>query len=141
MKRIKWIERTNETLLDLVFGCLIWGILVEVIGLFIVKDRLSYTIGVALGTAVAVWMSMSIARTLERGLQMNRGRSQRFMTARSLLRWLVMLAVVWAGLRFDAISFPGVLLGIIGLKLAALLHTYTNVYVTRRLKRKGEDGE
>ena len=48
-----------------------------------------------------------------------------------------MLAVVWAGLRFDAISFPGVLLGIIGLKIAALLHMYTNTYVTKKLRKEG----
>lgn len=136
MKRIKWIEKTNETLLDLIFGCLAWSILVEVIGLFIVKDRIGYTIGVVLGTAVAVWMSVSIEKSLERGLLMDRGKSCWFMTIRSIFRWLIMLVVVWAGLRFDAISFPGVLLGLIGLKIAALLHVYTNVYITKKLKGK-----
>ena len=137
MKRIKWIRETNETLLDLIFGCLIWSTLAEIIGLLIVSDRLSYTIGIVLGTVVAVGMSISMEKGLEKCLHMNRVKGQWGMTVRSIFRWLIMLAVVWAGLRFDAISFPGVLLGIIGLKIAALLHMYTNTYVTKKLRKEG----
>ena len=106
-------------------------------GLFIVSDRLSYTIGIALGTVVAVGMSISMAKGLEKCLHMTRARGQWGMTVRSILRWLIMLAAVAAGLKFDRISFPGVILGIIGLKLAALLHVYTNTYITKRLKGEG----
>ena len=66
MKRIKWIRETNETLLDLIFGCLIWSLLAEIVGLFIVSDKLSYTIGIVLGTAVAVSMSVSMEKGLEK---------------------------------------------------------------------------
>ena len=137
MKGIKWIRETNETLLDLIFGSLIWSLLTWIVGLLIVSDRLSYTIGIALGTAVAVGMSISMAKGLEKCLHMTRARGQCGMTVRSILRWLIMLAAVAAGLKFDRISFPGVILGIIGLKLAALLHVYTNTYITKRLKGEG----
>lgn len=137
MKGIKWIRETNETLLDLIFGSLIWSLLAWIVGLFIVSDRLSYTIGIALGTVVAVGMSVSMAKGLEKCLHMTRARGQWGMTVRSILRWLIMLAAVAAGLKFDRISFPGVILGIIGLKLAALLHVYTNTYITKRLKGEG----
>lgn len=137
MKGIKWIRETNETLLDLIFGSLIWSLLAWIVGLFIVSDRLSYTIGIALGTVVAVGMSVSMAKGLEKCLHMTRARGQWGMTVRSILRWLIMLAAVAAGLKFDRISFPGVILGIIGLKLAALLHVYTNIYITKRLKGEG----
>ena len=137
MKGIKWIRETNETLLDLIFGSLIWSLLAWIVGLFIVSDRLSYTIGIALGTVVAVGMSVSMAKGLEKCLHMTRARGQWGMTVRSILRWLIMLAAVAAGLKFDRISFPGVILGIIGLKLSALLHVYTNTYITKRLKGEG----
>lgn len=137
MKRIKWIRETNETLLDLIFGCLIWSALAELVGLFIVSDRLSYTIGIVLGTVVSVGMSISMEKGLEKCLHMSRVKGQWGMTVRSIFRWLIMLAVLWAGLRFDAISFPGVIFGIIGLKIAAHLHMYTNIYVTKKLKGEG----
>ena len=72
MKRIKWIRETNETLLDLIFGCLIWSALAEIVGVLIVSDKISYTIGIVLGTVVAmmlpyviivqvVWMILLVA--------------------------------------------------------------------------------
>ena len=70
MKRIKWIRETNETLLDLIFGCLIWSALAEIVGVLIVSDKISYTIGIVLGTVVAVSMSVSMERGLEKCLHM-----------------------------------------------------------------------
>lgn len=134
MKRIKWIREANETLLDLIFGSLIWSLAAEMVGLFIVGDKLSYTIGIILGTAVSVGMSISMEKGLERCLHMSKTKSQRDMVIRSVLRWFLMLAAVLAGIRFDTISLPGVLLGIIGLKIAALLHIYTNTYITKKLR-------
>lgn len=134
MKRIKWIREANETLLDLIFGSLLWSLVVEIAGLFIVSNKLSYTIGVVLGTAVAVGMSISMEKGLERGLHMNKTKSQRDMVLRSMIRWFFMLAAVWAGMAFDTVSLPGVILGILGLKIAAHLHMYTNTYITKKLK-------
>lgn len=135
MKRIKWIEETDETLLDLIFGCLISSFVFEMIGLFVVGNKLSYTIGIFLGTAVAIGMSISIQKSLEKCLLMDKGKGQRSMVIRSILRWIVMLAAVLAGLKFPFISFPGVILGIIGLKISAILHMYTNVYITKKIKK------
>lgn len=134
MKRIKWIREANETLLDLIFGSLLWSLVVEIAGLFIVSNKLSYTIGVVLGTAVAVGMSISMEKGLERCLHMNKTKSQRDMVLRSMIRWFFMLAAVWAGMAFDTVSLPGVILGILGLKIAAHLHMYTNTYITKKLK-------
>lgn len=134
MKRIKWIREANETLLDLIFGSLLWSLVVETAGLFIVSNKLSYTIGIVLGTAVAVGMSISMEKGLERCLHMNKTKSQRDMVLRSMIRWFFMLAAVWAGMAFDTVSLPGVILGILGLKIAAHLHMYTNTYITKKLK-------
>lgn len=134
MKRIKWIREANETLLDLIFGSLLWSLVVEIAGLFIVSNKLSYTIGIVLGTAVAVGMSISMEKGLERCLHMNKTKSQRDMVLRSMIRWFFMLAAVWAGMAFDTVSLPGVILGILGLKIAAHLHMYTNTYITKKLK-------
>ena len=49
----------------------------------------------------------------------------------------LVLVAAWLGLKYSQISFPGVVIGMIGLKISAHLHAYTNVYITRRLRRKG----
>ena len=59
------------------------------------------------------------------------------MTVRSMLRLLVMLVAALAGIKCKAISFPGVIIGILGLKISAHLHMYTNLYITKKIRRKG----
>ncbi|MCD8018877.1 MAG: ATP synthase subunit I [Clostridiales bacterium] len=137
MKWIKWLEETNETLLDLIFGCLVYSLVFEIAGLLLVSNKGSYSLGLLLGTIVAVGMSVSMERGLERCLNMDEIKGQRFMTLRSILRSVVMLVAAWVGMRFDQISFPGVIVGILGLKISAYLHMYTNLYITKKLKRKG----
>lgn len=137
MKWIKWIQEENETLLDLILGCIVYSLVFEVIGLFLASSRLSYSVGLLLGTAVAVGMSISMYRGLNECLMMDPKGARRSMTFRSLLRLIVMLVAAWMGMRFEAVSFPGVVIGILGLKVSAHLHMYTNLYITKKIRRKG----
>lgn len=136
-KWIKWMQEANETLLDLILGCLVYSLLFEAAGLLLVNNKGSYSLGLFLGTAAAVGISIHMEKSLERCLDMEPGKGQRFMTIRSILRWLVMLAAAWMGLKFDAISFPAVIIGMLGLKISAHFHMYTNLYITKKIRRKG----
>ena len=137
MKWIQWIQRINETLLDLIFGCLIYSVLFEVIGLVVLHNRLGWTLGLILGTASAICMSISMYRSLEGCLVLEPAAARRSMTIQSMIRLLVMLAVAWLGMKLEAVSFPAVIVGLLGLKVSAHMHMYTNVYITKRIRRKG----
>lgn len=137
MRWIKWIKGINETLLDLIIGSLVYSLFFEMIGLLFVENKLSYSAGLFLGTGVSFFMAWSMYRGLNICLDMERRSSTRSMILRSLFRMLVMLAALWVGLKFSAVSFAGVLIGMIGLKMAAHLHMYTNVYITKKILRKG----
>lgn len=137
MKWTKWIQEENETLLDLIFGCLAYGLLLEITGLALVPNKGSYTAGLFLGTAVAIGLGVSMAKGLQKCLVMEQSKARRSMTVRSMLRLLVMLVAALAGIKCKAISFPGVIIGILGLKISAHLHMYTNLYITKKIRRKG----
>lgn len=137
MKWIKWMQETNETLLDLIFGCIAYSIVFEVIGLLVVEYKARYSAGLLLGTVMAVIMSISMARGLERCLEMEPVKAQRSMAVKSIIRWIVMLVAAWMGMRLDMISFPGIIIGLLGLKISAHLHMYTNLYITKKIKKKG----
>ncbi len=137
MRWTKWIRETNETLLDLLIGSLIYSLLFEIIGLLFVENKLSYSAGLLLGTAVSLFMAWSMYRGLSVCLDMERRASTRSMVVRSLFRMLVMLAALWIGLKSPSVSFAGVVIGMIGLKMAAHFHMYTNVYITKKILRKG----
>lgn len=137
MRWIKWIKGINETLLDLLLGSLLYSLFFEIIGLLFVENKLSYSAGLFLGTIVSLFMAWSMYRSLDACLDMERRTSTRSMIIRSLLRMLVMLAVLWVGLKTTFVSFAGVVIGMIGLKMAAHFHMYTNVYITKKILRKG----
>ena len=137
MKWTNWIQEENETLLDLIFGCLAYSLLLEIIGLLMVPNKGSYTVGLFLGTAVAIGLGVNMAKGLEKCLAMEQSKARRSMTVRSMLRLLVMLVAALAGIKCKAISFPGVIIGILGLKISAQLHMYTNLYITKKIRRKG----
>ncbi len=131
------IREADETLLDLIFGCLLYSLLFEIIGLIFVPNKGSYTLGLLIGTAVSVGMSISMARGLERCLAPDAKRVKVTMAFQSILRYLVMFAAAWLGIRFAFVSFAGVLIGLIGLKISAHFHVYTHVYITKRIRKKG----
>ena len=133
----KWFDNMNETLLDLILGCLVYSAFFELLGLILVPNKGSYTLGLLLGTAVAVGSAISMAAGIKHVLGMDKSAATRNSVLYSFLRLVVMFVAAWLGLRFSQISFPGVVIGMIGLKISAHMHVYTNVYITKKIRRKG----
>ena len=127
----------NETLLDLIIGCLVYSAVFEIIGLIFVSNKASFSLGLLLGTIVAIGSAISMAAGIEQVLSMDKTAATRNSIIYSILRTIVMFAVAWLGLKFTQISFCGEVVGMIGLKVAAHLHVYTNVYITKKIRRKG----
>ena len=137
MNWIRWINKDNETLFDLIFGCIVYSIVFEAIGLLVVENKGSYSLGLLLGTAVAIGLSVSMYKSLNNCLVMTEHQARRNMVFSTLLRAVVILLAAWIGMRSGYFSFPGIIIGILGLKISAYFHAYTNVYITKKLYKKG----
>ena len=133
----RWINKDNETLFDLIFGCIVYSIVFEAIGLLGVENKGSYSLGLLLGTAVAIGLSVSMYKSLNNCLVMTEHQARRNMVFSTLLRAVVILLAAWIGMRSGYFSFPGIIIGILGLKISAYFHAYTNVYITKKLYKKG----
>ena len=133
----RWINKDNETLFDLIFGCIVYSIVFEAIGLLVVENKGSYSLGLLLGTAVAIGLSVSMYKSLNNCLVMTEHQARRNMVFSTLLRVVVILLAAWIGMRSRYFSFPGIIIGILGLKISAYFHAYTNVYITKKLYKKG----
>lgn len=133
----RWINKDNETLFDLIFGCIVYSIVFEAIGLLVVENKGSYSLGLLLGTAVAIGLSVSMYKSLNNCLVMTEHQARRNMVFSTLLRAVVILLAAWIGMRSGYFSFPGIMIGILGLKISAYFHAYTNVYITKKLYKKG----
>ena len=133
----RWINKDNETLFDLIFGCIVYSIVFEAIGLLVVENKGSYSLGLLLGTAVAIGLSVSMYKSLNNCLVMTEHQARRNMVFSTLLRAVVILLAAWIRMRSGYFSFPGIIIGILGLKISAYFHAYTNVYITKKLYKKG----
>ena len=133
----RWINKDNETLFDLIFGCIVYSIVFVAIGLLVVENKGSYSLGLLLGTAVAIGLSVSMYKSLNNCLVMTEHQARRNMVFSTLLRAVVILLAAWIGMRSGYFSFPGIIIGILGLKISAYFHAYTNVYITKKLYKKG----
>ena len=133
----RWINKDNETLFDLIFGCIVYSIVFEAIGLLVVENKESYSLGLLFGTAVAIGLSVSMYKSLNNCLVMTEHQARRIMVFSTLLRAVVILLAAWIGMRSGYFSFPGIIIGILGLKISAYFHAYTNVYITKKLYKKG----
>ena len=133
----RWINKDNETLFDLIFGCIVYSIVFEAIGLLVVENKGSYSLGLLLGTAVAIGLSVSMYKSLNNCLVMTEHQARRNMVFSTLLRAVVILLAAWIGMRSGYFSFPEMIIGILGLKISAHFHAYTNVYITKKLYKKG----
>ena len=133
----RWINKDNETLFDLIFGCIVYSIVFEAIGLLVVENKGSYSLGLLLGTAVAIGLSVSMYKSLNNCLVMTEHQARRNMVFSTLLRAVVILLAAWIGMSSGYFSFPGIIIGILGLKISAYFHAYTNVYITKKLYKKG----
>ena len=133
----RWINKDNETLFDLILGCIVYGIVFEAIGLLVVENKGSFSLGLLLGTAVAIGLSVSMYKSLNNCLVMTEHQARRNMVFSTLLRAVVILLAAWIGMRSGYFSFPGIIIGILGLKISAYFHAYTNVYITKKLYKKG----
>lgn len=125
-----------ETLLDLFIGISIYFIIFEIAGLIFVENRLSYTLGLILGCVVSGFLAWDMFVSIDNALDLPEDDAVKYSRKRSLIRWLVMLVVAFAGMRLAVFSFPAVITGMLGLKIAAFCQPYTNSHITKKFLRK-----
>jgi len=116
----------NETLLELYAGIVTAGIVFQATLVWLVKDRLSYSIGLWIGTGLALFLAWHMWKTLDEALSMGEAGAQKVMRKRFLFRYgviVLMLGVLmWSGFANPLAAF----LGVMTLKVAAYLQPVTH---------------
>lgn len=138
IKESEWVtDKGQRTLLDLILGIIAFDIL-ALIPTFFIKNKLQYALGIILGLFVAVFMSVHMYRTLEKAILMDSKGAKHKTRLGAFLRLLLMAgALIAAALFPDYISLIGTMIGIFGLKVAALVQPFTDIAV---LKITGKGG-
>ena len=115
---INWMRRLNQALPGLVFGILLYGVLIEVIGVWFVSDKLRYTTGLIIGVACAIGLAIHIAMIIEESVRIGEGH-EKYLSFKSVMRYLVLCAVLILMTFFKLGNMFTALIGILGLKVSA----------------------
>lgn len=122
---IKEFRRLNEALPGLLLGILIYGGLVELIGVWFASDKLLFTTGLLIGIACALGMAIHLAVVLDETVR-TQNASPKMIKLKSVLRYLVVVAVFFVMMWLHLGNLISAFIGVLGLKASAyaqpLLH-------------------
>ena len=115
---MKALRRLNEALPGLVAGIIIYGVLVELIGVWFVADKIRYSAGLWIGVACAVGMGIHIAMVLEEAVRLG-GDDTKRLSVMSVLRYLAVVIVFFVMMKFNIGNLISAMIGVMGLKVSA----------------------
>ena len=115
---INWMKRLNQALPGLVLGICIYGVIIELVGVWLVTDKIRYTTGLIIGIACAVFMAIHIAMIIEESVRIGRGH-EKYLSFKSVMRYLLVCAVMILMMVFKLGNMFTAIIGILGLKVSA----------------------
>lgn len=131
------MSQIRETKTGFYIGIGIYAVIIELVGIFFSEDILSYTLGLIFGVLIAVFLFGHMAKTLDHALDLQEKDASKYVRFQSFLRLVIMLAALTIGLLTKQLQFITVLLGVLGLKIGALIapfilkRLYPGHYITK----------
>lgn len=117
MNLVKRMRQINSSLPLLLLGIVIWGCLVQLVGIWFVEDKLRYSTGTWIGVSLAVFMAINLALVIESAV--DRGSSVGALRFKSILRYLVVIAVFFVMIYFNLGNWISAFIAVMGLKVSA----------------------
>ena len=115
------MELVKETTIGFLIGLGVYAAIIEMIGVFFSQDVLSYTVGLAIGVVASVLLFIHMAWTLNRAMDYPEEGATKYVRSMTFLRLLAMVVVMLPGVILKDINFLALILGLLGLKIGALI--------------------
>ena len=132
------LRRLNDALPELVLGIIVYGIVVEAAGIWFVADKLRYTTGLCIGIALACGMAVNMAVVLQDAVDIyGESRAQAKIVVKSVLRYVVVVVVFFAMMKWNFGNLITAFIGVLGLKVSAYLQPFTHKAI-RKLQGRGD---
>jgi hypothetical protein len=141
------LKRLNDALPGLVLGILLYGIAVQLVGMWFAEDKWNYTIGLWYGVAIAVAMAVHLAVVIYDSVTLcDEDRAKKLSVIKSVVRYavVVILFALIAYFRFGSVVMA--FIGVLGIKVSAYLQLPVNNLLARMFPEKftpsvGDDEE
>lgn len=130
------LRRLNKVLPELILGIILYGILIQIAGVWFVSDKIRYSSGLWIGIAIACAMAVHMAVVIEDAVSLNSGQGK--LIAQNMVRYIVVVAVFFLMMYFHLGNLITAFLGVMGLKAAAYAQPFIHKII---FKLKGREEE
>lgn len=130
------LKRINDVLPELVLELFIYGLLVQLAGMWFVEDKLRYSTGLWIGIAVAVGMAINMAIVIRDTVDLAAEKQAKTRTTLfSVLRYVVVVIAFVVVVYFKLGNAITMFIGVMGLKAAAYFQPFTHKLIRRLIRR------
>ena len=91
---INTLKKINRTVLEMTLGILFLGVLAQIIGAFIVKDKMMYAGSLWLGVLLALAATYHMYRSLDRALDQPEKTAQKMIFRGYILRYVILIFIL-----------------------------------------------
>ena len=133
------LKRINDVLPELILGIVIYGIIVEFVGVWFVADKLRYSTGLLIGISLAIGMAINIAVVIRDAVEIyGEDGAKNRVIIKSILRYLIVVVVFFVMMKFNLGNLFTAFIGVLGLKVSAYLQPFTHKVILK-LQGRGDD--
>ena len=126
------LKRINPALPGLVAGIVIYGLIVQLAGVWFVEDKIGYSIGLWYGIAIGIGMAINLATVIYDAVTFDgEGNANKRVAAKSMLRYIVVAILFGILGYFEFGNLFTAFLGVMGLKISAYLQPLLNKIVNK----------
>lgn len=114
------LRRLNKALPGLVLGIIIYGILLQFTGMWLVEDKIRYSTGLWIGIGCALFMAIHMAMSIEDAVSIGTENGAKKKTiASAMFRYVIVLLVFAVMCYFNLGMILPAFFGVLGLKISA----------------------
>lgn len=117
---ISMLRRINDALPGLVLTIFLYGVVVELAGVWFVEDKIGYSVGLWYGVAIAEGMAINLAMVIFDAVALGDSEhANRRIIAKSILRYVVVVILFFILGYFNFGNLFMAFIGVLGLKVGA----------------------
>ena len=129
-------QPADHTLFELSAGSILWGLLCQLAGVWFVADKAGYSLGLAIGTLLALLSGFHMWWSLDRALDCSENAASKMIVKYSIFRYLIIVIVLFLVMVSGFANPLSAFLGLIGLKVSAYLQPFTHKACSGFYKKK-----
>lgn len=136
---MKLLKRLNDALPALVGTIIIYGLIVEFVGVWFAESKLLFTTGLWIGELCAIFMAIHIAIIIRDAVELGESGMKR-LAFKSVSRYVIVVVVFLGMTYFHLGDFIAAFIGVLGLKVCAYVQPFIHTRILKDVDKSAEEG-